>query len=132
MTIICLWLLRYAARQREFLVILGHFLLFYPTNDLNNQYFEKMKKKILEILSFYTSLPKIVIICSTVSEIWCMTDLIFIFYFGLFFVKKRLQILSFYTCVPKYGDVVSDRLIGKWTERKKKWYIEAGVPLEIN
>ena len=29
--------------------------------------------------------PKIMIICYTVPEIWCMTDAIFIFHFGLFF-----------------------------------------------
>ena len=56
------------------------------------------------------------IICYTVPEIWCMTDVIFIFYFGLFFarlppnnpppknfkkLKKGLKITSFYTIVPK-------------------------------
>ena len=35
-------------------VILGHFLPFYPSNDHENQNFEKMKTKRLEILSFYT------------------------------------------------------------------------------
>ena len=34
-------------------VILGHFLLLYPCNDLENQNFETMKK-CQEILSFYT------------------------------------------------------------------------------
>ena len=33
---------------------------------------------------FYTSVPKIMIICYTVPEIWCVTDVI-IFHFGLFF-----------------------------------------------
>ena len=40
-------------------------------------------KKCLEI-SFYTSVPKIIIICYTVLEMWHMTDVIFIFHFGLF------------------------------------------------
>ena len=44
---------------------------------------EKRKKKHLEI-SFYTSVPKNMIICCTVPEIRCMTDVI-IFHFGLFF-----------------------------------------------
>ena len=35
--------------------------------------------------SFYTSAPKIMIICNTVPEIWHMTDVIVIFHFGLFF-----------------------------------------------
>ena len=33
---------------------------------------QKRKKKLLEI-SFYTSVPKIMIICCTVPEIWCVT-----------------------------------------------------------
>ena len=41
-------------------------------------------KKHLEILSFYTRLPKIMIICYTVPEIWRVTDVI-IFHSGLFF-----------------------------------------------
>ena len=42
--------------------------------------------KTLEISSFYTSVPKIMIICYTVPEIWHLTDVIVIFHFGLFFV----------------------------------------------
>ena len=38
------WLLRYGAPQTEFLVILDHFLPFYPTNNLKNPNFEKMIK----------------------------------------------------------------------------------------
>ena len=41
-------------------------------------------KKYLEI-SFYTSVTKIMITCYTVPEIWCMTDIIVTFHFGLFF-----------------------------------------------
>ena len=58
------------------------------------------------------------IICYTVPEIWCVTDLIVIFHFGLFFCpftsvtaqkteikkkkkKKHPEISSFYICVPK-------------------------------
>ena len=44
-----------------------------------------LKKKPLEISSFYTSVPKVMIICYTVPKIWCMMDVIFIFHFGLFF-----------------------------------------------
>ena len=44
----------------------------------------KKKKKCLEISSFYTSAPKIMIICYTVPEIWCVTDVIRTFHFGLF------------------------------------------------
>ena len=53
--------------NREFFVIFGDFLLFYPTNN-PNQNFEKMKKT-LEISSFYTSVTKIIVICYNVPEI---------------------------------------------------------------
>ena len=73
-------------------------------------------KKCLEISSFYTSIPKIMIICYTVPEIWHVADGIVIFHFGLVFTslppnslkkqlkkmkKKRQEISSFYTSVPK-------------------------------
>ena len=83
--------------------------------------------KRLEI-SFYTSAPKIMIICYTVSEIWCVTGVI-IFHFGLFFAiltpltaweikilkkwKKHLQISWFYICVTK--------IIIKWCTVAKIW-----------
>ena len=54
--------------------------------NCNRQFFlcGKMEKRSLEI-SFYTSVPKIMIIISyTVSEIWQMTDVIVILHFGLF------------------------------------------------
>ena len=38
------WFLRYRARWTEFLVILDHFLPFYPLKNLKNQNFKKMKK----------------------------------------------------------------------------------------
>ena len=50
------WLLRYGVWRTEFFVILDHFLHFYPPNNLKNQNFEKMKKK-LEILPSYTYAP---------------------------------------------------------------------------
>ena len=80
-------LLRYQVRQTNIFVILSHFLPFYPTNNPKNKILKKMKKKkCLEISSFYTSAPKIMIICYIVPEIlWCMTDVIFIFHLGLFF-----------------------------------------------
>ena len=43
-------------------------------------------KKTLEISSIYTfNLPKIMIICYTVPDIWCMTDVIVIFIFFYIF-----------------------------------------------
>ena len=43
------------------------------------------KRKNLEISSFYTSVPKIMIICYAVPEIWHVTHATFIFHFRLFF-----------------------------------------------
>ena len=42
-------------------------------------------KNYMKISSFYTSVPKIMIICYTVPEIWHVMDVIVIFHFGLFF-----------------------------------------------
>ena len=140
------WFLRYQARQKEFFVILGYFLPFYPSNSWKNENFKKKTKKkkktpgniitlqkctktqdhmlycswdvvcdgcnyisfwaifccftpltdrkikisrkwknTPEISSFYTSVPKIMIICYTVLEIWHMTDVIIAFHFRHFF-----------------------------------------------
>ena len=86
------WLLRYEAWQTEFFLILYHFLPFYPPlppppSNPENKNFEKIKKKkkSLEISSTYTSVPKIMILCYTVPDIWYVTDVIVIFHFGLFF-----------------------------------------------
>ena len=76
----------------------------------------KTWKKHLEISSFYTSVPKIMITGYTVAEILHVTDVIVIFYFGLEFSlllrpppsseqcqkwKKCLEISSLYTSAPK-------------------------------
>ena len=91
--------------------------IFCPFTLLTTQKFNILKKwkKHLEISSFCTSLPKMMIICNIVPGIWCVTDLVFIFHFGLLFPftpltaqkikifkkwKKHLDI-SFYTCVLK-------------------------------
>ena len=56
---------KYGVIQTEFFVILDY---FYPFNPLTTQKIEILKKwkKCLQILSFYTCVPKITII-------WCMT-----------------------------------------------------------
>ena len=98
------------------LLILGHFLPFYPPKNLKNQNFEKWKN-LLEILSFYTSVPKITLIWCTVPQIQSETENIF-YHSGPFFAllpprptplmilkikilkkkkwKRRLETLSFY------------------------------------
>ena len=56
--------------------------IFCPFTPLTAQKIKILKewKKCLEISSFYNSVPKIMIICYTGPEIWCVTDVI-IFYF---------------------------------------------------
>ena len=77
------WFPRYWVWQTKLFVILNHFLPFYPLKNLKKQYFEIMKKR-LEILSFYTNVPKMTIIWCIFPEIWSVTNWIFC-YFGLFF-----------------------------------------------
>ena len=69
--------------RNNFFVNLGHFFTLYT----NNQKIKILKnwKKCLEISSFYTSVPKIIIIFYTVPEKWHVMGVIFIFHFGLFF-----------------------------------------------
>ena len=71
---------------------LGQFFChFTPLKTWKINILNKWRKN-LEILSFYTSIPKIMTICCTVPEIWCVTDVIVVFYFGVF--------LPFYTPPP--------------------------------
>ena len=57
---------------------------FTPQTAQKNK-ISKNWKKTLEISSFYTSVPKLMIICYTVPEIWWVTDVIVVFHFGQFF-----------------------------------------------
>ena len=67
----------------------------------------KRKKKHLEISSFYTSVPKIMIICYTVPEIWHVTDVIVIFHFGLFFALLQPKKSNFKKKkVKNSGDII--------------------------
>ena len=59
--------------------------IFYPIPSLTTQKIKIYKKeRKLEISLFYNGTPKIMIICYTPPEIWCMTDVI-VFHFGPFF-----------------------------------------------
>ena len=62
------------------------FSTFWATFSLTAQKIKIWKKwkKCLEISSFYNSVPRIMIMCYTVPEIWCEADVI-IFHFGPFF-----------------------------------------------
>ena len=117
------------------------------------------EKKRMEILSVYTSVPKIMIICYTVPEIWHMMNIISIFHFELFFVlllpwqpekpifsknaKKPGDIIILYMCTKNYDqmmhsswDMVCDRWkerkMDRWTDGCKKWHIKVDAPPKIS
>ena len=71
------------AWQTEFLSFWTIFCPFTPLKTWKINIWKKWKK-CLEI-SFYTNVPKIMIICCLVPEIECVTYAILIFCFGLFF-----------------------------------------------
>ena len=73
--------LRYGARQTEFF---WSFWAIFCLTPLITQKIKILTKWKMEV-SFYTSVAKIVIICYTVPETWRLTDVNFIFHFGLFF-----------------------------------------------
>ena len=123
---------------------MDHFL---PFNNLKKQNFEKMKKS--QEISLCTSVPKNMIICYTVPEIQRVTDVIFIFHFGLFFVlypsnnpknqnlkkkKKRKKtpgdIIVLHMCTKKYDHMmyVSWDMVRDRQTEGKKWHIEVGAP----
>ena len=137
-------------KQTEFFLILDRFLPFYPLNNPKNQILKKRKKR-LEI-SFYTSLPKIIIISYTVPEIRRVTNVIFIFHVGLFFcpftplTTQKIKIFKKWKKAP--GDIIilhmytknyDYMMYGSWgmvrderTNRRKKWHIEVAAPPNEN
>ena len=60
-------------------------------NNPKNENIEKMKKH-LEISSFYTCVPKLMIIGYTILEIWQVTNVIVVFHFGQFFFFFELGV----------------------------------------
>ena len=86
------------------LVILGHFLPFYSPKNPKNQNFEKWKK-LLEVLSFYTYVPKITIIWCMVPEIWSETDRTFC-YFGPFLFWTIGDIIILHKCTKNQNHIL--------------------------
>ena len=80
-----IWFLRYEVHQTEF--FLSSWAIFCLFTHLAAWKMKVPRKweTHLGISSFYTSVPKIMIIGYTVPEIWHVTDVIVIFHFGLFF-----------------------------------------------
>ena len=103
-----------------FWAFFGLFFAFYFCNNLKNGNFKKMKegkeKKCPEI-SFYTSVPKIMIICYTVPEIWRVTDVIVFFSFWAFFAllppnSPNYQKLKTMRKTP--GDIIILHMYQEW------------------
>ena len=107
------WFLRYKGMRENVFCHFGpSFAPSDPPNNWKNQNFEKIKKS-LEILSFYTCVPKMTIIWCMVPEIWSVAD-IFVSFWTIFWpftpltqkikiLKKRnkhLEVSLFYTSVP--------------------------------
>ena len=83
---------------------------FCPFTPLTAQKKKNLKKwkKHMEISSFYISIPKIIIRWCTVSEIWCMADVI-IFDFGPFFgllLPKQLKKSKIRKSENMPGDII--------------------------
>ena len=116
--------------------------IFCPFTPLTAQNikFRKNEKKRLEIPSFYTCVPKIMIICYTVPEIWHVTDVIIIFNFRPFFAilptnspqikiqktekKTPEDIIFLHMCTKNYDQI----MYGSWDmvrigrmDRKTDW-----------
>ena len=116
-------------------VIIFNFGLFFallPSNSPKNQNFKKWEKS-LKISSFYIRALEIMIRWCTVSEIWCVTDVIVIFHFVLLFNspknhngkemgKMSGNIIILHTCTKnydqmKYSSDGPDRWIDGWIEK---------------
>ena len=103
-------------------------------------------KRHLETSSFYIYVPKIMIICYTVLEIWHVTHVIVVFHFGQFFTfytpnkpkkqnlkKIKRNTLRYHNFTHAYqklwlDDVRFVRYGGRQMDRQKKWHIEVGAP----
>ena len=108
MTIIWYMVPEKSTSTDRFFVILGHFCSSTPVTAQKMKILQKLKKH-LEISSFYTSVPKIMIISYIVSEIWHMADVMFIFHFGLFFAvlpPNSLKNQNFKKWKKYYEDII--------------------------
>ena len=77
------------SEQTEFFVALGHFCPIIPLTARKSK-LKKKRKNRLEMLSFYISVPKIMIVYYTFPVIQSVTDVIVISRFGLFFALLPL------------------------------------------
>ena len=71
--------------RQNFYRRLGHFLSFYPPNSSKIENIKKKWKTSAEILSFYTIVPKIMIIGYAVPETWIVMDVLSVSHFEQYF-----------------------------------------------
>ena len=102
------WFLRYGVWQTEFFYHFGFFLTFYSSNDLKNENFYKMKKLFGDIIQIQNISPNMMIMCYIAPEIWCVTDVVFIFHSNLFFVllPPARDIIILHMCTKNYDDMM--------------------------
>ena len=98
------WFPRYEAWWTEIFVI---WTILCPFTPLTTWKIKILKKwnTCLEILSFYTNVPKIMIMCYTVPEIWYVMDVTVIFHFGLICAllpPKSPKDIILQTCTKNY------------------------------
>ena len=116
------WFLRYGVPWAELLFWTN----FCPFTPLTTQKIKilikwKQKQKHLEISLFYTSVPKIVIICYTVPAIWRVMDVIFFSFWAIFLpfyppndpknqnikkLNKLLDIIILHMCTKNYDHLM--------------------------
>ena len=94
-------------RDRQFFVILDHFLNFYPPWTQKIKIFKKWKKH-LKILSFYKYAPYMTVIWCMDPGIWSATDIIFVIFnrFLPFYYPNNLQNQNFETMKKPPGDII--------------------------
>ena len=138
-----IWCLRWCVTDAIVIFQIGLFSAPFNCLIAPKMKISKKWKKCLEISSSYTSVPKIMIMCYTVPEIWHVWN--YLSFWAIFALLppnspkkqnvykmkiKHLEISSFYTCVPKI-------MIRWWwflrydvqqTDGQKKWHIEVGAP----
>ena len=109
----------------------GPFFTLLPPKNPKNHNFEKKRKKRLKI-SFYTNVRNIMIICYAVPEIGCVTDVILIFHFGLFFALLTPNDPKSQNLERMKKTRRTDGQTDGQTDGRKKWHVEVGATPKRN
>ena len=121
----------------------GLYFVLLPPLTARKIKISKKWKKLQKMSSFYTIVPKIMIIWYIVPEIWRMTDVNVIFHFGLYFALLTVQKIKFhrnkkntwryhhFTSMYQKLWLYDVRFLRngvRRTDGRKKWHIEVGAP----